>query len=366
MTNPHTLPALGWDQFFALQFDSLDDPSLIPARLAIENRGSYLAYSAEGETWAELSGRFRHGVTVRSDLPTVGDWVALRPSDGGLALIAHLFERRTKFSRKQSGDRYDVDSDQITRVEEQIIAANIDRLFVVTTLTDEFNSRRIERYLTMAWEGGATPVLVLNKSDLTDPAPIREQAISSCPGVDIITTSTINGDGLDTLGSYLVSGTTGALVGSSGVGKTSLINSLLQDNDRAVQPTRDDDRGRHTTSRRELVRLVGGGYLIDTPGLRELQLWTTTDGLSTAFDEITELAGGCRFRDCSHMHEPECAVIEAVESGGLDQGRYASYRKLRREADHLARKQDPMLRREELRRWKAIAKSMRDAKPGRY
>ncbi|HLF69873.1 MAG TPA: ribosome small subunit-dependent GTPase A [Actinomycetota bacterium] len=338
----------------------------MPARLAVENRGSYLAYTPEGEVWAEISGRFRHRVTVRSELPTVGDWVALRPSDNGPALITHLFERRTKFSRKQSGDRYDIDSDRIARVEEQIIASNIDRLFVVSALTDEFNSRRIERYLTMAWEGGSVPVLVLNKSDLTDPAPKLEQAASSCPGVEIITTSTINGDGIDGLRSYLVAGTTGALVGSSGVGKTSLINSLIQDSDRAVQPTRDDDRGRHTTSRRELVRLPGGGYLIDTPGLRELQLWTTNDGLSTAFDEISELATGCRFRDCTHMHEPGCVVMAALESGGLEQDRYDSYRKLQREAERLVRKQDPMLRREELRRWKAISKSMRDAKPGRH
>ena len=359
MSNGFDLTALGWDGWFATQLKMLDQPDALPARVAVQRRGSYLVYCQEGEVWAELSGRMRHELTRRSELPTVGDWVALRPTDGTTHPIVAMLGRKTKFSRTEVGTRGDESSDRFVRTEEQVLASNLDHVLVVAALTEEFNVKRIERYVTMIWEGGAIPVVVLNKADLCDPTVAIAEASAAAPGVDVLALSAHTGDGVDALRGFLAHGSTIALVGSSGVGKTSLLNRFTGDEQRPVQETRSDSRGRHTTSHRELILLATGGMIIDTPGIRELQLWNSVEGIDRAFDDITGFASSCRFNDCSHEKEPGCAVRQALEEGQLDEQRFQSYQKLRRELDFLERRQDPRLERETRERWKALTKSMR-------
>ena len=311
--------------------------------------------------FCEVSGKLRFEAGGPGDLPAVGDWVVLRPSPSGdRAQIIRILDRRTKFSRQAAGaGRGAVARPGVTQ--EQVLAANIDYLFIVSSLTDEFNVRRIERYLASAWEGAVTPVLILTKADLSsDPDSAVAEAEKVAPLVDVRVTSVITGRGIDEIGQYLSGHRTVALVGSSGVGKSSLINLLLGRDALDVRETRSDDKGRHTTSHRELFVLPDGGLIIDTPGLRELQLWGTQEGLDESFQDIAILAAECRFNDCAHNAEPDCAVIRALDDGTLERARFESYLKLSRELAALERRVDQRAAVADKKRTKALTKFLRE------
>jgi len=356
---PAGLEQLGWNSEFEEHFRPHAEAGLVPGRVAVEHRGAYAVYTGDGEAWAEPAGRLRHEATSRGELPTVGDWVALRARPGGGASVQAVLPRKTKFSRKVA----------FTETEEQVLAANIDTILVVGSLNEELNLRRIERYLTMAWESGAAPTIVLNKADLCDEAelePLVAEVEAIAFGVPVYPVSALDGRGVEELRGSLAESRTAALLGSSGVGKSTLINRLLGADELATGEIRSDGRGRHTTTRRELILLPGGGLVIDTPGMRELQLWSSGDGFDTAFDDVLELAGECRFNDCSHRSEPGCAVLAAIDSGSLPQERFDSYLKLQRELAHLERKQDARLAAKERKRWRAISMAQRRNPTPRY
>jgi ribosome biogenesis GTPase len=345
------LNALGWTPHFAAAFAPHAQAGCEAARVAAEHRGGYRVYSARGELPAEVSGRFRHAAVSPVDFPAVGDWVAIEAAAaGGKAVIQAVLPRRTRFSRA-AGDNQ----------EEQIIAANIDDVFLVTSLNRDLNPRRLERYLTLAWESGANPVIVLTKADLCEDVPAELRRVESISGgVPVHVVSAVTGQGFEVLTACLKPGRTAVLLGSSGVGKSTLINHWCGDERLKVQAIREtDDRGRHTTTHRQLVLLPGGALLLDTPGMRELQLWEGVAGLSETFADVEQVATRCRFTDCQHDTEPGCAVREALDSGELDSTRFESHQKLAAEIRYLERKQDPAAQAEERRRIKSINRSLR-------
>ncbi|HBC45593.1 MAG TPA: ribosome small subunit-dependent GTPase A, partial [candidate division Zixibacteria bacterium] len=298
-----------------------------------------------GELVAEVSGKYRY--QSEGKFPTVGDWVALSRHNQDRAIIHALLPRQSAFARKAAGKE----------TQEQVVATNIDTVFIVIGLDNNYNLRRIERYLTLAWESGAVPVLLLNKSDLCAELESRIAEVSALAiGTSVHAISAKDGQGLEALGVYLVQGKTAAFLGSSGVGKSSIINRLLGEDRLATNTVSDaESRGRHTTTHRELLLLPEGGIVIDTPGMRELQVWGDDQGLRQVFDDIEELAIGCRFRDCGHQSEPGCAVRVAIENGTLDTGRFQSYLKLKKELVYLAAKQAMKASAVEKLRWKQIS-----------
>ena len=320
-------------------------------RVAREDRDRYTVLSRSGALSAVLTGRFRHDALARADLPAVGDWVMARAEAGGPATISALLPRASTFMRKVAGDT----------TQEQVVAANVEAVFLVCGLDGDFNPRRVERALTAAWESGAQPVVVLNKADLASDVAARvAETEAVAPGAPVVALSALEGNGLDALSPWLVPGHTIALIGSSGAGKSTLTNALLGEARQATGAVREEDsRGRHTTTHRELVPLPSGALLLDTPGMRELQLWGDDSGLEGAFPEVTELVARCRFSDCTHASEPGCAVLEALASGALDAARFAAWLKLQRELRYLAGRQDARIRAEDTAKWKAIHKEMR-------
>ena len=347
------LTRLGWSPSREEEFRLYAVEGLAAARVAAQHRGAYVVYTDGGEEPAELSGRLRHAATGPRDLPVVGDWTAVRENRGsGSATINAVLERQSAFSRKAAGDT--------TR--EQLVAANVDVVFIVSSFGGDLNVRRLERYLAAGWESGAQPVVVLNKSDLADdPAAAVAEMESVAFGVPVHPVSCLEGTGVVELSSYVAGNRTGALLGSSGVGKSSLLNRLLGRERQKVKDVRGDGRGRHTTTHRELVPLPSGGFILDTPGMRELGLWDAGTGVEGAFADLGALAAECRFRDCRHEHEPGCAVLGAVAAGRLDAERLESYRKLVRELHHLELKQDDRLRAEARRERRRFARSLRKA-----
>jgi len=350
-----TLQDLGWSGFFAAALAPFAEQGLVPARV-VAQKGLFQVSTGEADHFADLAGKLRHdlkGPGGASGYPAVGDWVALRPPAGdGRALIHAVLPRRSKFSRKAAGQRTD----------EQVVAANVDSIFLVSGLDGDFNPRRIERYLTAAWDSGARPVVVLNKLDrCEDPEGCLLEAESVALGVPVHRVSALTGESCDELAAYLGPGQTVSLLGSSGVGKSTLINRLLG---RQAQRTREvregDDRGRHTTTHRELFTVPAGGMLIDSPGLREIQLWEGNQGIESAFADVELLAEGCRFGDCRHRGEPGCAVEAAAASGVLPPERLESYRKLQRELRQIHLRQDDLARLQEKKKDKTLHKALRE------
>lgn len=330
---------------------------LVPGRIVAAHTALLFRVAhGDGEVLAEVSGRLRHAAGGSQEMPAIGDWVALRLRTGGGAAIQTLLPRRTAFVRRAAG----------ARSVAQVLAANVDTVFLVMGLDADFNTRRLERALVLAWESGAAPVVLLNKADLApDLAAQRADAERVAPGVPVLAIAAKPGEGLPALGPWLQAGRTVALLGSSGVGKSTIVNRLLGREKQKTNEIREaDGRGRHTTTHRELVALPGGALLIDTPGLREIQLWSEGTGLQVAFDDVKELAAACRFGDCSHTAEPACAVRAAVADGRLAASRLDSYLKLQAELQALEVREDPLKRREERSRWKAIHKSLRRSERG--
>jgi len=345
------LADLGWNSFFENYFAEFRQTGLLPARVVEEFKGFYRLRSAQAEYLAETAGKLQHLAASREDLPAVGDWVGImsRPEEGR-ARIEHILPRRTKLSRKVAG----------REMSEQIVATNLDTVFVVNALNREFNLRRIERYLTIVWDSGARPVVVLNKADLCPDAAARAADVEGIAlGTPVHLLSALEKTGLEAVREYLTRGTTAAFVGSSGVGKSTIINGLA-DAALPVQAVREhDDRGQHTTTSRQLIFLSGGGMVIDTPGMRELQLWNHEEGATLAFDDIATLSQGCKFRDCGHRGEPGCAVAAAVQQGELSRERLENYRKLLAELRFQERKMNPEVARQVKEEWKKIHKALR-------
>jgi ribosome biogenesis GTPase len=347
------LVELGWNDALAEHFAPWAGKTHVqPGRVAIEFNHNYRVYVDGGEIEAIAAGRLKHRAESRSELPAVGDWVAVRTRpDEDRGSIQAILPRRSRFSRKAAG--------QVT--DEQVVAANVDVVFLVMGLDNDFNLRRLERYVLLARESGASPVILLTKPDLSADVPARVADVATMAGdLPIHVLSPRFNAGLAQVTGYLTSGVTGALLGSSGVGKSTIINRLVGSD---VQKTREvresDSRGRHTTTHRELVRLPSGGLIIDTPGMRELQLWDVREAVKETFDDIEALAAQCRFTDCRHRDEPRCAVKAAVAAGRISAARLESYHKLQDELLHLATLQDERARLEEKRQAKIGGKLLR-------
>jgi ribosome biogenesis GTPase / thiamine phosphate phosphatase len=333
------LDELGWDDAWSSAFEQLQEENLTAARVAAQHRGAYAVWTAAGELRARAAGRLYYAHEVGAPIPAVGDWVGVQDTT-----ITSILPRRSAFIRKRAGFGSD----------EQVLAANVDTAFLLAGLDDDFSLRRLERYITTAWDSGAAPVVVLTKADLCDDvADAMLQVESVAIGVPVYPISNVTGVGIDELASHLLPGQTAVLLGSSGVGKSTLLNRLAGSELMRTAEIAADGTGRHTTTHRELVRLPGGALVIDTPGLRELQFW---DGdVSAAFEDVEALAAECRFRDCAHAHEPGCAVLGAVDNGTLALDRLRSWRKFQRELESIAARTDRRLRAARKKRWKAIA-----------
>jgi ribosome biogenesis GTPase len=340
------LEDLGWDASYAEAFEPYAGDNLIPARVSARHHGPCELFTERGPM-----GGIPAGKLSEDELPAVGDWVAIRPVDGERkAVIEAVLPRRTSFTRKEA----------FQRTVEQVIAANVDTVFVVTAFGFDLNPRRLERYLTSAWDSGSTPVVVVNKSDTADDPDSELLEIEPVTiGVPVHAVSAVTSEGLEALEAYLQPGRTVALLGSSGVGKSTLVNRFAGREILATAETSAGGRGRHTTSHRELVPLPSGAVLLDTPGMRELQLWADEEVLDTTFSEISELAAECRFSDCSHEREPGCAIRRALSDGTLSRERWTSYCKLQRELRALAIRKDARLRSEARKQRAKFARSRR-------
>ena len=356
---------LGWNDYFEACWREYAECGYVAGRVVSQQRGLWRVGGDFAECWAAASGKMRTEADAGGLWPAVGDWVAVEtfPRSGAAccattkrntderAVVHGVLPRRSQFVRKVAG----------RRVEEQVIAANVDIAFVVAGLDHDFNSRRLERYLAQVWESGAKPVVVLNKVDACSDVPARVQETERVAmGVAVVAVSALNGRGIEGLSRFLTAEETIVLLGSSGAGKSTLLNRLLGREAQMVRSVRESDgRGRHTTTSRELFALANGALVIDTPGLRELQLWDAAEGVAQAFADIDQLAESCHFRDCTHTGEPGCAVLDAIEAGELDAERLENRRKLEREQEFLKRKIDPEARQADKSRTKALHRGAR-------
>lgn len=352
MLNSRALDLWGWNSYFQAMWGSLQREACVAARVIAQQRKFWRVAGEFGEGWAEASGKLRLAAEEGRDWPAVGDWVALELHGANSpALIQEVLPRRSKFVRKVAGKK----------IAEQVMAANVDVALLVCALDADFSPRRIERYLAQCWESGAKPVIVLNKADACQNVPDRaEEMERAAKGVEVCVVSAKTGDGFGELSGFLKPGHTVVLLGSSGVGKSTIANRLLGAAVQEVKEVRESDsKGRHTTTARELFLLPGKALLMDTPGMREFQLWDAEEGVAETFMDIDELAAHCRFGDCQHEGEPGCAVSAAVDEGTLDQARLENWRKLLREQAFLRRKAHPQARAEHLDHWKKIHRAVR-------
>jgi ribosome biogenesis GTPase len=342
-----SLDTLGWNSAFQASFEPFAAQNLIPGRVAAQHKGGYVIFTEQGEFLADAAGKLRHKGS-KQDLPVVGDWVAMTPLPNGRGQIRGVLPRQNKFSRKVAGEE----------THEQIVAANLDTAFIVTSINADYNPRRIERYVVLARETDINPVIVLSKIDLAENvSEIMVELRSLFPDIQVIPLSCKTGAGIDAIKAYLTPGKTASLLGSSGVGKSTLVNYLLGTEKQAVKDIREsDDRGRHATTYRELIVLPQGGLLIDTPGMREVHLWDGARGLQDAFSDFEEVALTCRFSDCEHATEPGCAVKKAIEDGTLDAGRFESYKKLQSESSNMTAKTVARARQDEKKRISKLVK----------
>lgn len=358
------LADLGWDEYFNTQFaNQIKDEGIIPARISQGHRGGfYSVLCEEGEFLAEISGRMQHAAKEGGGFPAVGDWVAIKTyKEKNRAIIHVLLERKNTLSRKGvSGRKSEIQG----KVTEQLLAANIDTCFLITALDNDFSPRRVERYLTTVYNSGMNPVVVLNKTDLvTATDEYLDQMSKVAFGVPVIPVCGLTSSGIEKLSAHIKPGKTVVFLGSSGVGKSTIINRLFGTDRQRVNSVREgDQKGRHTTTSRELIVLPTGGILIDTPGMREFQPWMGEDEIEGAFSDIEEFSRNCRFRDCTHESEPGCAVQEAIRTGAIDPGRYKNYTRMKREARFIEERANVGVKQAEKNRWKAITKLQKQIK----
>lgn len=344
----------GLNDFFIKEYNEKYTGKYL-GRVIEEQKNLYKIVTEKGKIIGKISGRILYHANNRLDYPTVGDWVVIDRADDkyGYAIIEGILKRKSKFSRKIAG----------RRSEEQIIAANIDILFITMALNSDFNLKRLERYISLAWDSGVTPVILLTKSDLCDNVDEKYLAVKDIAfGIDIVIVSAVEGKGISELKSYIKQGVTAAFVGSSGVGKSTLINLLIGVQKQNIQEIRSNDKGRHTTTYRELILIPSRGVIIDTPGMREIGLLDNTENIDDVFKDIEELSEQCKFSDCSHQHEPGCAVRDAVSNGQLSEERFLNYLKLKKEAEYMERKLSKNSQRSYLRQIKKRNKSLKKNK----
>lgn len=349
------LQELGWNEVLQQELESVSSIYKI-GRVAVEYKNMYRLYTCDGEILASISGKMKHNAIGREDYPAVGDWVIIDKTkqQEGNAVIHGILPRKSKFSRKVAG----------RETEEQIIAVNVDTLFICMSLNNDFNLRRLERYLTMAWDSGATPVVLLTKADLCEEIERKVEEVQSIAfGVSVHVISSKDSLGLEELDQYIIKGKTVAFLGSSGVGKSTLINLIIGEERLLTQEIReDDDKGKHTTTHRELILLPHGGVVIDTPGMREFHILDSSEGIENTFDDIEEIAFECKFNDCTHMKEPGCAVQRAIEEGRITKKRFDSYIKLKKEAAFIARKENKKAQASHKKNMKKFFNSVKNAK----
>ena len=345
----------GFNEFFENQIEKVDIAStdLIPARVIEVQKEHYKIVTEYGENDAKLKGSLFYNDKIYNEYPTVGDFVLVKHNPMGEDIIYRVLERKSKFSRLDSYNKV-----------EQIVAANFDYVFIMLSLNNDFNIKRTERYLTAAWQSGASPVIIMTKLDLCDDYDsYKEKVEEIAPFVPIIGVSSVTGEGLEELEAYVQESKTIVFLGSSGIGKSSLVNALCGEKIMKVNTIREDDsKGRHTTTHRQLITLKNHAMVIDTPGMRELGMWDVSEGLDITFDDIEELAKKCKFNDCSHDKEPGCAVKAALESGELSQKRWNNYLKLKKESEFAKYKESMSVRSREKALWKSVSKFQKELK----
>lgn len=356
--NNNSVEKYGYGNFFENQVNQLNISltDLIPARIIAVHKEQYRLLTEYGENAGKLKGSLFYNDKIHNIYPTVGDFVLVKHNPLGEDIIYHVLERKSKFSRLDSFNEV-----------EQIIAANFDYVFIMLSLNNDFNVNRIERYLTSAWQSGALPVIIMTKLDLCENYSLQKEKIQEiAPKVPIVAVSALTGEGLEELGNYVAPYKTVVFLGSSGIGKSSLVNALCGEEIMKVNTIREDDsKGRHTTTHRQLIKLKNHAMIIDTPGMRELGMWDVSEGLGVVFDEIETLSQNCRFTDCKHESEPGCTIKAALESGELPIERWNNYIKLKKEARFAESKENVSLRLKEKEKWKSISKFQKQSK-GRF